>query len=98
MYHDGSNRSAIADAFRQEGVSADTLRQTVEDELHRSSQKLLDGALPRDVHHRYEMIGSKEADAIAELVEDILRTLRTADSGAHVLSGKVAEKVKQGIE
>lgn len=97
MYDHNANGSAIADALRQEGVSADALRRAVEDQLHRSSQTILNGLLPRDVHHRYATIATAESDAITHLAEQILSTLKAADAGAHVLSGKVAEKVKEGI-
>src|SRR6478609_248757 len=83
--------------MRQEGVSADSLRQAVEDQLHRASEQLLNTTLPRDVHHRYAMVKSGESDAITHLAKEILHTLNTADVGKDVLSGKVADKVKQGI-
>lgn len=97
MYDYNPNGSPIADALRQEGVSAESVQKTIEDQLHRASGHILNATLPRDIHHRYATIASEESKAIGDLAAEVLHTLKNAGVGKDVLSGKVAEKVEQGI-
>lgn len=66
--------------------------------LRQSSNELLNATLPPDVRRRYSAIGSEQTKTIERLAREIRQALTSADACEQVLSGKVAEKVKAGID
>lgn len=95
MSHRADSDLSLSDILRNAGRSSEG--NALEDLLRRSSNELLNSAFPPDVRRRYSRIGSEQRKTIEALARDIRQTLTSADVSERVLSGMVAEKVKEGI-
>lgn len=91
------DNNSLVDQLRQAGASPNAASAGVDDALRRATRQMLGAAFPLDVHHRYAGVKSRQLAAIERTTEKFNHTLTSLKPGDDVLSGKVAEAVKEGI-
>ncbi|MFF9565236.1 hypothetical protein ACF1AJ_17955 [Leifsonia sp. NPDC014704] len=93
--HRPGDRNPIADILSQ-NAGPDATRSALDAEIRRARVDLLDSVFPPDVARRYARIRAEQLAAVAEAARHISSALAEGVDG-DVLSGAVAQKVKDGI-
>lgn len=90
-----SDRNPIADILSQK-AKPDATRDALDAEIRRARVNLLDSVFPPDVTQRYATIRAEQLKTVSEAARQISSAL-AADVREGILSGAVAQKVKDGI-